>query len=135
MVLVGFAANLESCRSPSLQLSLAKIEKQRKPKRNSYKQRRGDRKPQSLHFEAPAFVANKTNHSYSGNKNIHAQESTDAICEKLVEEEAHVQPVLDHPGDELRIRKSNSEKAKKQVEHLSIHAAPLDRDPGNSTRF
>jgi hypothetical protein len=60
-----------------------------------------------------AFGAHEPNQDYGRNQDVQSKEATDAIGEKLAEEQAGVQPVLQDPREELRVGENNSENAKK----------------------
>jgi hypothetical protein len=40
-----------------------------------------------------------------------------------LDEEPHVEAVLDDPGNELRVRKSETRNTKYQIQHLSVHVS------------
>jgi hypothetical protein len=73
------------------------------------------------HTQPLAFSPNKEDQHHGGDQHIHSKESADAIGEKLLDEESHVEAVLHDPGEELRVGKHDSENAKQQVNVFSIH--------------
>jgi hypothetical protein len=68
-----------------------------------------------------AFPPDKEDQHDGGDQHVHDEESADTIGEELLDEEFHVQAVLEEPGKELRVGKHKAENTKEQINVFSIH--------------
>jgi len=71
----------------------------------------------------------KDDHHRRRHQHIHSKERADPAGEQLREEQAHVQPMLQHPGNELHVRQHQPGNRQQQVNRLGFmdgfsHAPP-----------
>lgn len=64
-----------------------------------------------MHVQAATLNAYKNPQHDSRHKHIQSEKATDAVCEKLLKKQRHLQTMLHYPRDELPVRQNHAQNA------------------------
>jgi uncharacterized protein involved in exopolysaccharide biosynthesis len=100
---------------------LAHVDEQRQSKRNADHQVSRNWSPEVLHPGSVSLNVHKHQKNDGRDENVHTEEATDPIGEKLLEKQPEIQTVFAEKGDKLGVRKNRAHDAKAEVHSFRFH--------------